>query len=828
MRFSISAIFFMLSLTLSAQKPRQLQSSEIFETIKKLNVLGSVMYVAAHPDDENTHLISYFANNRHYDTRYVSLTRGDGGQNLIGAETQDLLGVIRTQELLAARRIDGGFQSFSRANDFGYSKTPDETLELWNKNEVLSDLVWAIRQYQPDVIINRFTNTTDRPNHGHHTASAILSLQAFDEAGDQSKFPEQLKYVSVWQPKRLFQNASWWWYGSQDAFAKVDKSAWSSLDIGVYYPSKGLSNREIAAESRSQHRCQGMGTMSERGSYMEYFQPLKGEAPKGDLFDGINTTWSRIEGGQPIEKVINEAIKNYRFDNPSLVVPQLLKAKAMIESLPNGYWKQIKLNDIKEVIRQCLGLYLEAVANTYSATPGDSIQINLEITNRSELPISLQSVIFQGIGKDTTLNFAIKNNVPFKFKSKIKIPEIAEFTGQYWLQEPSSPNMYVVKDQSLRGLAENIRANKATFLILIDGQLIDFTKEINYKWEDNVKGEQFRPLEITPPVFTNFEEKSYIFPNNEAKIVRLKLRAGKENVAGKVALQLPIGWKATPESIEFQLNAKDEERQVEFSVKCNQFSSEEWVSAFVTVDGKKYNQEVRYISYDHIPIQTVMRPNKAKFTKLNITTIGKNIGYIMGAGDEIPQALRQLGYSVKLLNDNDITKEGLRQFDAIITGIRVYNTNERMKFYQPILYDYVNEGGTLIVQYNNNSELYLNDLAPYTMKLSRDRVTKEDAKITILKPNHWVMSHPNKITEKDFDGWVQERGLYFANQWDTTNLESILGCNDPNEPLREGGMLVGNYGKGKYIFTAYSWFRQLPAGVTGAYRIFANMIGGNK
>ncbi|MBK8722233.1 MAG: PIG-L family deacetylase [Saprospiraceae bacterium] len=828
MRFSILISFFFLSISIFAQKPKQLQSSEIFEAIKKLNVLGSVMYVAAHPDDENTHLITYLANQRHYDTRYISLTRGDGGQNLIGSETQDLLGVIRTQELLAARRLDGGLQSFSRANDFGYSKTPDETLELWDKKEVLSDLVWAIRQYQPDVIINRFTNTTDRPNHGHHTASAILSLEAFDIVNDNSKFPEQLNYVSTWQPKKLYQNASWWWYGSQEAFAKVDKSAWSSLDIGVYYPSKGLSNREIAAESRSQHRCQGMGTLSERGTYMEYFQPLKGDMKGGDLFEGINTTWSRVEGGKPIEAVINDAINNFKFENPSNIIPQLLKAKSMIEALPNGNWRNNKLKDIKEVIKQCLGLYLEASANTYAATPGDSVSVNLEVTNRSEQPISVQSIIFMGSGRDTTINFSPKFNTPFKFKTKIKIPENAELTGHYWLQDAGTPNMYTVKDQTMRGLAENIRASKATFLISVNGNIIDYTIDINYKWEDNVKGELFRPFEITPPVFVNFTEKSYVFPDNNSKTVRLKLRAGKDKIQGKLALQLPYGWISTPNSLDFNLDSKEEEKIYQFEVKSNNSAAEDWVHAVATIGGQTYDKEVQYINYDHIPIQTVMRPNKAKFTKLNIITKGKNIGYIMGAGDEIPASLRQLGFEVKLLNDNDITKENLKQFDAIITGIRVYNTNEKMKFHQPVLYDYVNNGGTLIVQYNNNSDLYLNDVAPFSMKLSRDRVTKENAAITILKPDHWVLNTPNKITQKDFEGWIQERGLYFANQWDNQKLETIIACNDPNETPKDGGMLIGNYGKGKYIFSAYAWFRQLPAGVSGAYRIFANMIAGGK
>jgi hypothetical protein len=548
----------------------------------------------------------------------------------------------------------------------------------------------------------------------------------------------------------------------------------------------------------------------------------------GDLFAGINTTWSRVAGGKPIEAVIAQAISSYKFDQPAAVLPILLKAKGMIEALPEGLWKRNKLKDIKEVIRQCLGLYLEATATVYAATPGDSITVSLEVTNRSEVPFTVQSILFMGSGRDTTLNFSPKFNTPFKFKTRLKIPDNAMNTSHYWLQDAGTVNMYAVKDQSLRGLAETPRGHKATFLINIDGTLVDYPIDINYKWEDNVKGELFRPFEVTPPIFVNFTEKSYVFPDNSARTVKLKIRAGKDNVQGKLSLSLPKGWTSEPAVLDFKLNQREEEQTVQFSVKTTVETAESNVKAIATIGSQTYDREVAYITYDHIPIQTVLRPNKAKFTKLKVVTKGKMIGYLMGAGDEIPAALRQLGYEVKILADNEITIENLVQFDAIITGIRLYNTNERMKFHQPVLYEYVNNGGTLIVQYNTNSELYLSDLAPYNMKLSRDRVTKENATITILKPDHWVLNKPNKITEKDFEGWVQERGLYFANQWDTTKLESILACNDPNETAKDGGMLIGNYGKGKYIFSAYAWFRQLPAGVPGAYRIFANMIGGGK
>ncbi len=422
--------------TLNAQTPEKWTSSEIYEGIQKLNFLGSALYVAAHPDDENTRLISWLANHKKAQTTYLSLTRGDGGQNLIGTEIQELLGLLRTQELLAARRIDGGDQRFSRANDFGYSKHPDETFNIWDKDEILSDAVWAIRNLQPDIIINRFDHRTPGRTHGHHTGSAIIGLEAFSLAGDPTAYPEQLAYTDTWKPSRIFMNTSWWFYGSRENFEKADKSNLISVDVGVYYPVLGKSNTEIAALSRSQHKCQGFGVTGSRGSMDEYLELLKGDMPKSsDPFEGINTTWTRVKKGEAVGKILARVEKNFRFDQPHLSVPQLLEARDLIINLEDGYWKRVKLAEIQQVIKACLALYVEAVTSEASATPGQEVNISMEFTNRSPIEVELETVAILPMEESVEAGIQLGYNQENKLEKTITLPADMPLSNPYWLNE---------------------------------------------------------------------------------------------------------------------------------------------------------------------------------------------------------------------------------------------------------------------------------------------------------------------------------------------------------------------------------------------------------
>jgi len=816
----ISCLFASISF---AQTPLKPTSGDIYQSIKKLNFLGTVLYIAAHPDDENTRLISYFSNQVHARTAYLSLTRGDGGQNLIGSELRELLGVIRTQELLSARRIDGGEQYFTRANDFGYSKNPKETLEIWNKDSILNDVVGIIRKLKPDVIINRFDYKTPGTTHGHHTSSAILSVEAFDLAGNKN-YKTNLLNDETWKPKRLFFNTSWWFYGSKEKFAKADKSKMLSLPTGTFYPEKGVSNGEIAALSRSQHESQGFGSTGIRGSQTEYIEFIKGNLPKNkNVFDGIDTTWNRISGGEKIGKILNEVERNFNFKNPSASIPKLLEAYQLISQLKNIYWRDLKSNQIKNIIANCAGLYLEAVANSPSLSPNSSGKINIEVINRSNFPITLKSVEVNFADTTEIRNVILKNNKPDKFSIGVKISKNANYTSPYWLLKKGSLGMYEVANKNYIGLPETPRRLTANIILNMNGIDITFKKNIVFKYTNPVKGEVYQPFEILPKITANFGEKVYLFSNNQPEKVEVKVKAGTHNLNGELSLCIPKNWSITPKQYSFEFKNKGGIKSFIFNVVPPENQSEGIISPIVQIGNESFTNELDEIKYNHIPFQSVVMPSEAKVVRLNIKRAGQKIGYIQGAGDAIPTSLRQIGYTVIELNENDITYEKLNNFDAVVLGIRAYNTNEKSKFYQKKLFKYVKNGGTLITQYNTNFRLKVEQVAPYPLELSKDRVTDENSKIIFLNPQSELLNYPNKITEDDFKGWVQERGLYFPNKWDS-HFEAVLGMNDIYEDAKKGSLLVAKYGKGNFIYTGLSFFRELPAGVPGAYKLFTNML----
>jgi LmbE family N-acetylglucosaminyl deacetylase len=809
-----------------AQKPDKLTSAELFHEIQKLNFLGTALYVAAHPDDENTSLISYLANHDKARTVYISLTRGDGGQNLIGPELSELLGVLRTQELLAARRIDGGEQRFTRANDFGFSKHPNETLKIWDRDQVLADVVWAIRTIKPDVIINRFDHRTPGSTHGHHTSSAILSMEAFDLANNPKVYPTQLEFTKPWQPRRIFYNTSWWQYGSQEAFEKVDKSGMVKLDVGTYYAELGLSNNEIAAMSRSQHLCQGFGRLTNRGSDNEYIELLKGDMPKNNnVFEGINTTWSRVEGGEAVGKILYEVEANFDFQNPSKHIPQLVEAYRLLQDVEDEHWKTLKSQELKNIILAASGLYLEASAGSASATPGSKVTVNIETINRSSPSVVLKEIQMVGVDANLKPNKELNDNQQKNFEISFTVPQNVNYTSPYWLNEPGTLGTYTVNDQNFIGLPETPSAFKTVFKVLVAGVEIPFEKEVVHRYSRPDKGELYEPFAILPEVTSEIDEKVLIFANGDSKEVQVKIRAGKNDVSGSVTLTHPSGWNIVPSSIPFSIAQKGEEISVAFQVTPPNTESEGKIASKITIQNKVYDRELIEINYDHIPKQSVLLPSEAKVVRMDIKKYGEHIAYIMGAGDKVPESLEQIGYQVHLVNPNDIQNGDLDKYDAVVVGIRAYNVVEALKFKQPVLFDYVKNGGTMIVQYNTAGRWasQFENIAPYDVTLSRDRVTDENAKVEILAPNHSLVNFPNAITEKDFDGWVQERGLYFPTQW-SADFTPILSMKDEGETDKQGSLIVAPYGEGHYIYTGLSFFRELPVGVSGAYKLFANML----
>jgi len=822
--FSIFFLLFFFQINF-AQQPKKFNSTEIFSQIQKLNFLGSVLYIAAHPDDENTRLITYLANNVKAETAYLSLTRGDGGQNLIGPELRELLGTIRTQELLEARKIDGGEQFFSRANDFGYSKNPSETLEIWDKNEVLSDVVWIIRKFQPDVIINRFDHKSPGTTHGHHTSSAMLSVESFDLTNNDKIFPEQLKLVAPWQPKRMFFNTSWWFYGSQENFDKADKTNLLAFKTGVFYSELGKSNQEIAALSRSRHQSQGFGSTGTRGEETEYLELLKGESPKDktNIFDGIDTTWNRVEGGAEIGQLLSDVEKKYDFQNPSASINDLVKAYNLIQNLKDEHWKKIKSDEITGIIAACAGLYLEAVAEKQEATIGENVKLKLEAINRSVVPMKLVS--YTNSSKTTNefvpidLQFNILNNLNATFL----LAENLNYTQPYWLKEIGSVGIYRVDEQQNRGVPDVVREVKVVFNININNTIIPFERNVIYKFNDEVKGEVYKPFDIIPAISISFLDKVKIFNTHKTKTIGIKLKAGKDNVNGILALDLSSNWLVSPKSISFSLDKKETEKTVYFEVTSPKQAEVVEAKATAKIDNQNFDQERITINYEHISVQQVLKPCVAQFLNLDIKTGNEKVAYIMGAGDEVPQFLTQMGYAVTILKPAEITKENLANYDVAITGIRAYNTVEELAFKQSILFDFVKAGGTMIVQYNTNGKLVTKEIAPFPLKISRDRVTEENAEIRFLDPKNTVLSYPNKLDVLDFKGWVQEQGLYYPEEWDK-NFKTVISSNDKGEKPKDSAILVADYGKGHYIYTGLSFFRELPAGVAGAYKLFANLI----
>lgn len=813
----IANVFFVVISLPSFAQWQNDPSGKILQKIKNLEVFGSVLYVAAHPDDENTRLLSYFAQEKGYRTGYLSLTRGDGGQNLIGKEQGELLGVLRTQELLAARRIDGAEQFFSRAYDFGYSKTPEETFELWGKEKILSDVVWVIRNFKPDVIITRFP-TTGEGGHGHHTASAILAGEAFEAAADPKKFPEQLRYVQVWQAKRLFWNT--FNFGTTNTTAEDQLQ----FDVGAYNPLTGLSIGEIAAKSRTNHKSQGFGSSGSRGSQIEYLKYIKGWKANKTPFDSISTTINRAGLNEKFEKQVKKIIELYDAAAPEKSIEQLLDARNLAESFKDDYWKNLKVKQLNVLIQMCAGLYVEAISAENSTSVQEKIKINFQVSKRLNTQIELKDIHLPMF--DTTFNKVLETNKNLVFSTNYLINENVELSSPFWLKNNLDEGSFSITDQTLIGQAENKVGLSCEFIFLVNGKSLVINSPVVFRITDPVKGEIIKPLEILPAVTLNFEEKAFLITSKEEKEIRISLKSGKANISGEVKLNAPKGYVISPTSSKFTIQKKGNEQQLMFKLKAEKdIIAAGKINAVAIVDGKNYDKSIKRIEYDHIPEQLILENAEAKIAKTNLTIAGKNIGYIKGAEDAIPEALKSLGYNVSTLNDELLTNGNLSGYDAIVAGIRAFNTNERIGFYHNNLMKYVENGGVFLVQYNTNNFIgsVKTEMGPFPIKLGRERVTDEKAVVTLLNENHPIFNFPNKINATDFEGWIQERSLYHATEWDK-NYTPLISMNDKGEKANEGSLLVTDYGKGRFIYTGLSFFRELPAGVPGAYRLFVNLI----
>lgn len=826
MKIRIVLVSFLLLFTFlyswAGVKPSIPDTAQLELMLKKLTVVGGALYVGAHPDDENTALLAYWSQGRLVRSAYLSLTRGEGGQNLIGSEQGAMLGLIRTQELLAARDVDHAQQFFTRAVDFGYSKSPDESLKMWGKDNILSDVVWVIRKFRPDVIVCRFP-TDGRGGHGHHTASAILAQQAFAAAGDPAQFPQQLKYVAPWKPKRIL----WNYFNWTGPPPEKDAATMVKTDIGGYSPVLGLSYTELAGMSRSMHKSQGFGDSQDRGPDVNYFQPVAGEPAKADLFDGIDLTWKRIPGSEKIAAALEEANRKFLPEDPSASVPSLLRAYSLMTSFHSNVWVEEKKNDVLQAIAACSGLWLEAIASDESGTPGGEVKVTATAINRSGVPLHLESVqVVSADGeeaKQDSVSVELLSNKPASREVVYKIPEQMSVSQPYWIKESSSSRIDEVTDQQLIGLPESEPGIRAQFILSQGTEKLVYTVPVLFRRVDPVRGELYRHFEVIPDVALNLNDPVTVFAGAEPKKIEVTLTAGASKLSGEVKIKVPYAWKTDPVSIPFEFSTKGQTRIVTFTVTPTLDSRSGPLTVEAVVGSKHFSSGIVTLDYPHIAVQTAFPPAEVKLVKLDLKKNGENIAYIMGSGDAVPDALRQIGYSVTLLSAEDLAGGDLSHYDAIVVGIRAYNTRADLKAAQSRLLEYVNQGGTMVVQYDTLQELDQNGLGPYPFHISHDRVSVEDSAVTILAPDHPILNYPNKITQEDFAGWIQERGLYFPDQWDS-HYETILACNDPGETVKSSGILYARYGKGVYIYTGYSWFRELPAGVPGAYRLFVNLI----
>ncbi len=821
--FVFTSFLMCFAAILTAQQFQPTSADQIFFKMEKLNVLGNAMYLAAHPDDENTRLITYFTHEKHFNTTYLSLTRGDGGQNLIGTELGASLGVLRTEELLRARSIDGGNQWFTRANDFGFSKHPDETLHFWNEAEILKDMVNAIRKFRPDVIVNRFTTRNPGETHGHHSASAILADKAIVMAADPNyKIPGST--YPAWQVTNMYFNTSYFFYKSQEEFEKADKSGLYKVDCGLYYPLVGMSNGEIAAQSRSSHRCQGFGSAYSRGSSTEYLELIAGKAPVdyNNPFAEINSTWSRVKGGKAIAEKVNSILKAFDYKHPDRSIPALIEAAKMIEKVEDPFWKKIKSDEINSIILDCAGFYFEAVAGNKTVCQGDSLKINAEYISRSSVPVSVTKLtLLNNVVKSSNLNLADNNDV--KENYSVKVPDNIPLTTPYWLQGKSAPMMYDVRDRDIIGRPENAYPLDGQLSVDVAGYGIAIAVRILYKNVDPAYGQRYGEIQVVPPVSVNIDRNCILAHPSGKTALQCTVKGFEPDINARLYPDLPKGWTSEPQYFDINMKLSGESREYEFMISGPSFAGIDSVGAHVEWNGKNYNRSFQEIKYEHVPYRIINIANKVPVSIVAPPQSKELIGYIDGAGDLVFESLKAAGYNIERISPDQWNSQQLARYRTILIGIRAFNILDNAAVLNQALNEYAANGGRVVVQYVTSGAAKVKQFGPYPFIVSRTRVTDETADVHFLLPEHILVNKPNKITAEDFRYWVQERGLYFGDKYDD-HYQALFGMHDKDEAEAKGSLLYTPYGKGSYIYTGLVFYRELPAGIPGAYRLMENLL----
>jgi LmbE family N-acetylglucosaminyl deacetylase len=781
-------------------------SAKILHLLKKLSFARTVLYLAAHPDDENTALLAWFANHDYAHTAYLSLTRGEGGQNLLGTELDSYLGALRTAEVLKAREIDGAEQFFSGAFDFGYSKGPEDTFRRWNKEKVLSDIVWVIRNYQPDIIVTRFP-TTGEGGHGHHTVSALLAEEAFYAAADAKRFPEQLKSTAVWQAARLVWND----FRPLRDPSFIPPNA-LKLSISGMNPLLGKWYGELAAEARSMHKTQGFGVPAKRGMRTEYFIHQAGKEAKNAIWEDVPGTLERVKGGKIAASLINEALEKFNAQNPQNILPLLYKIKNSIPAIEEILWRKRLDESLNQIIAAVCAVRCEIRASSETLYPDSLLDSILQINHACAGPLTLHKITISGV-TPIEVNQRIPALATFEKILSVKLPQSLPYSTPAWFNKLGADNHYDL-EQSLR-VQPGDMCLKAKALFSADNCFFETLSPIIYHRSDPVDGERNTPVRVVPKIEIIPEKPLYVTPNSSSAEISVELKSDLQ-ISGTLKAAANKGWLISPEKYNLAKAGV-----FTFAAKAEKNTDQNCDLVFsLSSENKEYSARSTTIYYPHLFPLTVVEESKCRLLNLSVKTFARKIGYIEGAGDQLPQAIKDLGYEIGGINSP------LSQFDSIVIGVRALNVNPAMYLQIPELLKYMESGGVVISQYNVNnplSEIDTSNFGPYPFRIDRDRVTDENAKMTFLDKNHPIFNEPNSITEADFAGWVHERGLYFAKDWDP-KYTALLLCSDPGEPEQRGALLVAKYGKGAFIYCALSLFRQIPAGVAGAYRLLTNLI----
>ena len=801
------------------QVVHQPSPSEVWQRVEALRSTVRVLYVAAHPDDENTTLLSWLVGERQARAAYLSLTRGDGGQNLIGTEQSPLLGIIRTWELLSARHVDGATQFIASMRDFGYSKTSEETLDIWDRDRALRDMVWVIRSFRPHVVMTRFPETGE--THGHHLASAILAHDAWQAANDPDRYPEQLTQVQIWQPTRLLHNVPSW-----NLAPEAVDPAWIRTDIGGYGAARGASWGEVSAASRSMHQSQGFGAASRRGPQIEYFTLLEGEpVVDNDILSGVDGSWAGVPGGEDVDEALQRAAAAIRPDSAADAIPALVDAWQALSDVSDVRLRDETQAALVELIVAADGLVLDARASASVVAPGQQVQVTWTALSRAGGSGTLEQIVQpSGAGELIETPVALTAHTPWVLTTTLQVDADAEPSTHYWLNNGQYEGHDGVDDLTQLGLPIGAPPFVAAFHVQYEEQPLIVRRPVRYVWVDPVLGERTRALQLLPPVTATPGASALVVRRGESTRVDLTLRSTGENPDTIVYLQLPQGFSATPETQEVTL-AAGEQRVVSFDVVADAVAEPARVRAVVRAGGREWSGQATEIQYPHIPVQWVLQESVFRLTPLDITVPDIQIGYISGPGDLVAEGLRSVGANVRSIPAEQFRTSDLQSLQTLVVGIRAFNATPALHASMPAILDWVALGGTLIVQYQTNSRVgpLAGAISAAPLTIGRGRVTDETAPMEFLVPGHAVFNQPHVIGEADLEGWVQERGLYFGETWDSA-WTPLLRMADPGEAPQDGALLVSEHGAGRVVYTGISFFRQIPAGVPGAWRLLLNLV----